>query len=74
MPPDHHDKWMSGGGIRQCEAEEEGKCGGRRGYKEGNGIQAEGSNELLSAAGKKTYREIVAEQDRTDRRCHLPEM
>ena len=38
------------------EAEEEGKCGGRRGDKEGNGIAAEGSNDLLS---RKVHREVV---------------
>ena len=45
LPLDDHDKWMSGGGYKAVgEAEEEGKCGGRRGYKESNGMEVEGSN------------------------------
>ena len=32
VPLDDHDKWMSGGGYKAVgEAEEERKCGGRRG-------------------------------------------
>ena len=37
------------------QTEEEGKCGGRRGYKEDEGIAEEGSNKLLSAARRKRY-------------------
>ena len=38
VPLDDHEKWMSGGGYKTVgKAEVEGKCGGRRGYKNGGG-------------------------------------
>ena len=53
VPPDDHDKWMSGGGIRQW-----AKRRNKRNVEEGGGIrsdgmEAEGSNQLLSAARRK---------------------
>ena len=60
VPLDDHDKWMSGGGYKAVgEAEEEEKCGGRRGYKEGDGMAVEGSNKLLPTARRKGHREVV---------------
>ena len=41
------------------EAEEEGKRGGRRGCKEGDGMEAEDSNKLLPTARRKGHREVV---------------
>ena len=61
VPLDDHEKWMSGGGgdKKVGEAEEVGKCGGRRGYKEGDGMAAEGSNKLLPTARRKGHRETT---------------
>ena len=43
------------------EAEEEGKRGRGGGYQESDGIEEKGGNELLPAAGRKGYREVVEE-------------
>ena len=50
VPLDDHERWISGGGDKTVgKAEEEGKCGGRRGYKEGDGMAAEGSVLMVKA-------------------------
>ena len=59
---------LGGGGNKAVgEAEEEGKCGGRRRYKENDGMQTEGSNQLLPAARRKGHWEMVGKEDWTDR-------
>ena len=55
--------------------DKEGKCGGKRGYKESNGMEAEGSNQLLPAARRKGHGEVVlGEEDWTDRGGCVSEM
>ena len=66
VPPDDHEKWMSGGSIRQWAKErnlEEEASGGRwkRGcsYWSCNEMAAESSNQLLPTSGRKWHREVV---------------
>ena len=57
---------LGGGGRYKAvgEAEEEGKCGGRRGrgYWKGDGMATVGGNHLLPAARRKGHGEVVGKK------------
>ena len=71
VPLDDHEKWMSGGGIRQW-----AKRRKRENVEEGGGIKraADGSNKLLPTARRKGHRKVVGKEDWTSRGGWMPKM